>query len=509
MADAQAPGRGIAWAGAVNLLGGVTGSVVSLVLAAVVGRHLGTTGAGTYFLVVAVFMIVSNVAELGADTGLVRFISSARATGRDEEIRWLIRTAVAPVLLVGLAVVAVAGVVVRSQPDLFPELSRTFIVAVATVAVLSSLTAVVLAVVRGFGDVVVYPLLQNVAVPLLRLGGIVAVLAAGFGVTSVLAAWMAPVPIILLAAAIVAVRLLRRAGMGREPLSAAQRLVVSREFWTFSAARGLTAGIEILLEWADVLIVGALASPTAAGIYAVATRCARGGEVVQQAARIAIGPTISAALARHEHETVRTIYGLVTAAMIWVAWPFYFVLAIFGSSVLAIFGTGFPDGAVALAILALAMGVATAAGAVQTILLMGGRGSWQLADKSSVLVLNLALDFVLVPMWGIRGAALAWAVAILIDTGLVVWQVQGLMGLRPRGQHIAHAAAVSVGVAGVPMLASRLVFGSSLPVLLWTLALVVPTYLVVGWVTRVRLGIEQLVDQRVATRPVVRGPGHG
>jgi O-antigen/teichoic acid export membrane protein len=324
----------------------------------------------------------------------------------------------------------------------------------------------------------------------------------------VLAAWLAPVPFALLAATVVAIRLVGRGRTHREPLPPAQRAVVSREFWRFSAARGLTAGIEILLEWADVLIVGALASPTAAGIYAVATRCARGGEVVQQAARIAIGPTISAALARGERETVRAIYGLVTAAMIWVAWPFYFVLAIFGSSILAIFGPGFSDGTAVLAILAIVMGVATAAGAVQTILLMGGRGSWQLADKSSVLVLNLALDIVLVPAWGIRGAAVAWAVAILVDTGLVVWQVQGLMGLRPRGRHIAYAAGVSMGLAGIPLLASRLVLGSSLTVLLWTLAVVVPTYLVVGWVLRVRLGIEQLIDQRVATRPDVRRPGH-
>ena len=78
---AEPGSRGIAWAGAVNLVGGAIGSVIGLLLAAIVGRGLGTDGAGTYFLVVAVFMIVSNVAELGADTGLVRFAAAARATG--------------------------------------------------------------------------------------------------------------------------------------------------------------------------------------------------------------------------------------------------------------------------------------------------------------------------------------------------------------------------------------------------------------------------------------------
>ena len=54
-----------------------------------------------------------------------------------------------------------------------------------------------------------YPLLQNIALPLLRLGGIVGVLFAGLGVTSVLIAWMSPVPLVLLIGAVVAGRMVR------------------------------------------------------------------------------------------------------------------------------------------------------------------------------------------------------------------------------------------------------------------------------------------------------------
>lgn len=461
--------------------------MVGLVLAAIVGRHLGPDGAGTYFLVVAVFMIVSNVAELGADTGLVRFVSRARALGRTDDVPHLVRTALGPVLLVGLAVVAGAGVLAQERPDLFPELSPRFILAAAAVAVLSSVTALVLGVVRGHGDVAVYPLLQNIALPLLRLAGVLGVLLAGLGVTSVLIAWIAPLPVILLIGSAVAWRMVER-GARLRPV---RRESVSREFWSFSATRGVAAAVEILLEWADVLIVGALVSPEAAGIYAVATRCARAGEVVQQAARIAIGPTISAAFAREEHDAIRQIYGQVTAAMIWIAWPFYIVLAVFGESVLSIFGPGFRDSAASLAILAVAMAVATAAGAVQTILLMGGRGSWQLGDKGAVLVVNVVLNLVLVPIWGIEGAAIAWAVAIAVDTALVVWQVQGLMGLRPPFTQALRAAALAAGLVAAPLLAARLLFGSSPVVLAAALAVVVPAYLVVSWVLRGALGLEQ------------------
>ncbi len=490
--------RGIAWAGAVNLVGGVSGSVIGLLLAAVVGRALGTDGAGTYFLVVAVFMIVSNVAELGADTGLVRYVSAARATGRSVDVPHLVRSALRPVLLGGVLVVVLAAAVVRARPELFDGVPPLVVVAAAALAVLSSLIAIMLSISRGFGDVVSYPLLQNIALPVLRLAGVLVVVLAGGGILSVLTAWMAPVPVVLVLATAVAVTMTRRRAGSWRPGRARPAEVrrMTGEFWAFSATRGVSAAVEILLEWADVLLVGALTSPEEAGIYAVVTRCARAGEVVQQAARIAVGPQISAALARGAVREAREIYGLVTAAMIWMAWPFFIVLAVFGDAALSVFGDGFDEGATSLAVLALSMGLATAAGTVQTILLMGGRSSWQLADKSLALVLNVALNLALVPQWGIEGAAVAWAVTIVVDTAVVVYQVQHLMGVRPIGHHLWAAAALSVSLVGTVAVAARVVLGSSVPIMLATTAAAGILYLAASIPLRQRLGLVDLLAHR-------------
>lgn len=498
MADPGA--RGIAWAGAVNLIGGATGSVIGLVLAAIIGRSLGTEGAGSYFLVVAVFMIVSNVAELGADTGLVRFVSAARATGRLHEVPFLVRIATRVVLLGGVVVVALATLWAWAEPGRLAGMPRAFVIIASVLAAGAAMTAVMLAVTRGFGDVLTFPLLQNIALPLLRLVAVGAVVLAGGGTLSVLTAWLAPVPVVLTLATVVALAtMLRRSGrIGAERASSDHDRRVTREFWSFSATRGVSSAVEILLEWFDVIVVGLLTSPEEAGIYAVVTRCARAGEVVQQAARIAVGPQISAALARGAVVEAREIYGLVTAAMIWLAWPFFIVLAVFGDAVLSIFGPGFTDGAGSLAVLSVAMGLATAAGTVQTILLMGGRSTWQLADKSAALALNIALNLVLVPVWGIEGAAISWAVTIIADTLLVVYQVQHLMGVRPVGRHLWIAAALAVGVVGILVLGARLLLGSSVPVMLATVVVVGIVYLAASWPLRGRLGLTELIAHRAS-----------
>jgi O-antigen/teichoic acid export membrane protein len=495
--------RGIAWAGAVNLVGGATGSVVGLVLAAVVGRSLGTDGAGTYFVVVAAFMIVSQVAELGADTGLVRFVAAARATGRARDVPHLLVVAVRPVLLAGVVVVAGAWAWTLVAPDVRPDVPGPLVVGAAACAVLSSLTAVMLAVTRGLGDVLTYPLLQSVLLPLLRLLAVAAVVGAGGGVLAVLTAWTVPVVVVLALATTSALTLvrrrcggLRRDGTDGDAATARARHGLTRRFWSFSATRGVSAAVEILLEWVDVILVGLLTSAEAAGVYAVVTRCARAGEVVQQAARVAVGPQVSSALARGALLEAREIYGLVTAAMIWLSWPFFIVLAVFPDAVLAIFGEGFEAGATSLAVLAVAMGLATAAGTVQTILLMGGRSSWQLVDKSAALVVNVALNLLLVPAWGIEGAAIAWAVTILLDTALVVYQVQHLMGLRPVGRHLWVAAGLSVAVVGATTVAARIALGPSLGVMLGAAATAAALHLTAGWVLRRPLGLVDLVRHR-------------
>lgn len=482
---------GLGAAAVANLVGGALGAVVNLVLAALVGRHLGTEGSGVYFLVVAVFLIVANSAELGADTGLVRFVAASRAVGRPEDVGRIVRTAVLPVL-VGGALVTVVGIpwALAVAPD---GLAPAVVVAAVPLTALASLTALALGVTRGVGDALAFPLVQNVLLPAGRMVAVGVAVLAGWGVSEVVAAWLLPVPLVLVVATALAARHVARGSLRR---GAVERGYPG--FWRFSAARGATACVEIVLEWVDVVIVGIFASPAEAGVYAVVTRCARAGEVVQQAARIAVGPAISAASALGDTALVGRLYGVVTAAMVWAAWPFYAVLAVFAEPVLSIFGSGFDSGATSLRVLALAMAVATAAGAVQSVLLMAGRSSWQLADKSGALLLNLLLLVLLVPPFGIEGAAVAWAVTIVVDTLVVGLQVQVLMGVRPPWRPILWAAALPVVLVLVPSLAVATVWGTAWMVAAVTSAVLAVVYLAVGVLLRDRLGLTTLVRLRAA-----------
>ncbi len=182
--------------------------------------------------------------------------------------------------------------------------------------------------------------------------------------------------------------------------------------------------------------------------------------------------------------------------MVWAAWPFYAVLAVFAEPVLSIFGPDFTSGARWLRVLGVGMAVATAAGAVQSVLLMAGRSSWQLADKTGALVLDLVLLALLVPHWGIEGAAVAWAATIVVDTLVVGYQVQVLMGVRPPWRPILWAAALPVVLVLVPSALALLLWGTSWTAAVTTTAVVAIVHVVVGVVARERLGLVALARLR-------------
>lgn len=442
----------LARGGSLNLAGGVCKAAAGFALVLVVTRGLGVDGAGVFFEAVAAFMILSNTAELGADTGLVRFVSGTLALSRGGELRGLLAAALWPVVLVGavmaVGVFAAAGFLGEtfthgSGAGEVATYLRTFAVFVPVAAVVT----VLLAGTRGFGVSVPLVAVQEVGIPLLRLLLVALVVAAGLGGAAVALGWAAPLLLGLAPAAWATRRLLVRAE--RRPASPARPpRLVAREFWSFAAPRGVAAFVQITILWVDVLLVGALAGARAAGVYAAASRAAIFGTLALEAVRVTIAPQISGLLARGQRRTAQDVYQTATWWLVATSWPLYLTLALFPALALSVFGPGFAEGAAALTVLSLGMLVNLGTGNNTTVLLMGGRSSWALANSAAALAANVVLNVALIPRFGIAGAAFAWVVSIAVENVAASLQLHRFMGLRPLGGGYRIVALSSVAAFG-------------------------------------------------------------
>ncbi len=457
--------RSVARGGTLNLAGFVLAGALGFVLAIMITRTLGPGGAGVVFGAIAVFTIAANVAELGADSGVVRFVSRARALGRTQEIGSIIAVAVVPAAIAG----AVLGLVMWLGADRLAiwfvgdrrAEGAAFIRGLAPFLPLATTATVALAASRGFGTMLPFVAIDSVLTPALKPVLVAPVLAAGLG-----SAWIAtglglPEAAACVAAMIALARVHRRLVPGDLP--ARPIVAIARSFWRFSAPRGVAAAFQVTVLWFDVLLLGLFRPTAEVGVYAAVSRIVMVGTFALQAVRLAIAPQIAGLLAREDRDGAQTLYQTATWWLIAVSWPLLLTLACFAPLLLRVFGPAFTSGQDALAILAVAMLVNLGTGNVTVVLLMGGKSSWNLVNTAVAIGLNVGLNLLLIPRFGMEGAAVAWAVSIVVDNLLALTEVWWFLGMRPFGRGYAIVVAGALLCVGGIGLAVRLTIGATVP----------------------------------------------
>jgi O-antigen/teichoic acid export membrane protein len=214
-----------------------------------------------------------------------------------------------------------------------------------------------------------------------------------------------------------------------------------------------------MVNWVDVLLVGAIAGPRNAAVYAAISRLSVIGAYGLQGVGMVVAPRFSALVTAGDRARLEHLYQVATWWTLIVSAPLYMLLLVFAPMCAQIFGHGYRQGATALAVLAVAGLVNLGTGNVMVLLLMAGKSSWTLIDAAGSMVVNLALNILLIPHFGVTGAAIAWSVSIVGTNVVALFQLHRSLGLRPfgRGYPLACAApALCFGVVGV---AARVLVG--------------------------------------------------
>jgi O-antigen/teichoic acid export membrane protein len=312
---------------------------------------------------------------------------------------------------------------------------------------LAAVSSVALAAIRGFGRMLPYVVVENVVKPALRPVLVILALAMGMTAPGVILAWALPIGLALPIGALVLTVLLRRLerdSSGLEPPSPG----LGGEFWRFSAPRGLAGVFQVAIVWLDVLLLGSLRSTSEAGLYGAVGRLVGLGVFAIEGVRLAIAPQISAALAAGDRESAKVQYQVATWWLMALSWPMYLTLAVFAPVILQLFGPEFVRGETALFIVSLAMLVGVSTGNVTVVLLMGGRSVWALANTAAALVVNVLLNTLLIPSFGMTGAAVAWAGSVLVNNVIPLWQVRRFLRLDPFGRGFLIVALLSTACYG-------------------------------------------------------------
>jgi O-antigen/teichoic acid export membrane protein len=262
------------------------------------------------------------------------------------------------------------------------------------------------------------------------------------------------------------------------------RRAAGREFWSFAAPRALGSALQVALLWLDVILLAALRGPTEAGVYSAAIRYLALGSLALNAAILVVAPQASALFARGDIRRVADVYKTSTLWLCLLSLPIVSVTAVYSGTLMGAFGHGFAKGAPALTILSAAMAVSILCGPVNTVLLMGGGSLLNLFNIFIGVALNVGLNLFLIPRYGFNGAAVAWAIAIVITNLIPLGQVYRRWSIHPGSRGLFAVSALALGVFIGVGAAARSAMGENVASLV--VAVVAGTLLYLAGLWRIR-----------------------
>lgn len=404
------PARG-AFAVGVPLVGGrLLGFFGGIILA----RWLGAATFGAYGWLLAWAAVLTTMSAFGFDMLLVRDVAAYHAHGDLGALAGLRRVATLTTTAIALPLAALA---VLALPTLArgDALVTTFACAIlALLVVAGALTRVRQSVLRGLHRPVVAQLAEAVVHPAALLALLLLALRAAAPSLSLALALNA---IAALGALLSVSWLLHRTERARTTAPA----TYDTRLWLASASRMLLLTSLIALHGRlDILALGALAGVSTVGPYAAAVSGASLVPTALNITVIALAPTLAALAATGQIEALRTAAMRTVRLSLLGGLPVALAMIFFGQHFLSLYGARFGGARTALTVLTVGQIVNIVAGPVATLLAMAGHERDALVGMGVATAGHAMLCLLLIPRWGITGAAVASALSVC-GWNIILW----------------------------------------------------------------------------------------
>lgn len=455
-----------------TILGFVSGAAVALsgfVGNAITARLLGPDNLGIYAYVVLCVTVASTIAALGMDLVQQRFIPNLRAEGRDAEADGLIgattRLSMAAAFIAGLLLFGYLEGPGRSVLQASSATSRFIVIAVALGWFICwRMADLYLFNIRG----------EQRFAEFARVSAVSAVLKVA---TMALGAWIFGIPGALagyIAANIVPAgrmfRLLRNKP-GVAPELRREVIGFALVSWTIALIGSLVFGRT------QILFLEHYTGLAAVGLFTAAVTVAEMAAQLPPLLLSALLPRFSEQHGLQAHENMQRLYRTMTSLIAMVIVPLCLTLAAVAPVLLPlVFGADFADAVPAASVLLICAAISSLGGTTLYLILSVGKTGLLLISNAVGLAGTVALGFLLIPRFGLMGAA--WSrgtiqvIVIVLETALAAVR----LGIAPSYRALGAITLASVAGGGVAYAAVTEVGGAKS--LLIAVPAAVVTYLV-------------------------------
>jgi len=200
----------------------------------------------------------------------------------------------------------------------------------------------------------------------------------------------------------------------------------------------LAQAVHFIMSWTDKLMLGILDSPDVIsgistnsaqiGVYHTAFKLSMFATIGLMAIKSIASPKFAELFKKEDFASLKKVTQQSTKLIFWTTLPLVIIFISFSEYIMGLFGEEFTVGVFAFIILSIGRVIVSFSGAAGNLLQMCGRQVIFMNVAVIGSVINIILNFTLIPIYGINGSAIATMVSLVSFNLLLVYFVKKEFG---------------------------------------------------------------------------------
>ena len=384
-------------------------------------------------LAYTIISLADVLSRFGLDNAAVRYVSLYHGEGNRDGVASAVRFT----LFAGLFTGVVVGAGLYFSADKFfaeffaqDGLGQVLRLLAVSVPFLSVMT-VALASTQGLKEMKYTAWCKNIFHPVANLCLVLLFYAFGSKLVGVASAWLLSTFISVVLSLYYLQKVLKHAGHRGLGFHVSDSAATAREILGFASPLVLVVILTSLITWTDTLMLGYFRPADEVGIYSAALRTAMLTGIVLVSFNAIFSPLISDLYNRGETGRLESMFKLTCRWIFTFSLPLFLLISLFPAEIMSLFGAEFVSGQNVLVVIAFAWFINAAAGSVGVMLIMSGYQKVMMVNSIAIFLLNVLMNYFLIPAYGMQGAAVASGLSIIAYNAVMLLQVKILIGMHP------------------------------------------------------------------------------
>ncbi len=423
--------------GGIALLYRIGGQVLGFLLTFVIAYFFGANGLGDYVLAIVVLKVFTLISKLGLDTASIKYIASFSSDGSYRNILDFRKKSILLIMLMSI----ICSFLMYYGADYIASFigANTFHIRITSFFILPmSIFIFHYQNMRGLKAIGGYSFFFWMSQALFTLISILVLTIFTKDPSVPLYAYLISLISVSVMSVVCFTYFLRRKSKTYNNDRSEVKNVGIKEILKVSLPLMLAQAVHFIMSWTDKLMLGILDSPDVIsgistnsaqiGVYHTAFKLSMFATIGLMAIKSIASPKFAELFKKEDFASLKKVTQQSTKLIFWTTLPLVIIFISFSEYIMGLFGEEFTVGVFAFIILSIGRVIVSFSGAAGNLLQMCGRQVIFMNVAVIGSVINIILNFTLIPIYGINGSAIATMVSLVSFNLLLVYFVKKEFG---------------------------------------------------------------------------------